>query len=64
MIASIAEDVRGSKTLAILYDLRDPEAVKRFHNARGFWQGASDIKALDEDRCYLIVDLERAWEEN
>ena len=39
----------------ILFDLREPGAAEMLHQQRAFWQGDSDIVALDEDNFVLVV---------
>ncbi len=41
--------------LLILFDLRDLNAVKRFHRERAAWQGDSDIEMLSPDHAVLLV---------
>lgn len=41
--------------ILILFDLRDHEAVARFHRERAAWQGDSDIEALGPDHFVLII---------
>jgi hypothetical protein len=37
----------------VVFDLRDPEAVRRFHDERAEWR--ADVELLDLDHAVLIV---------
>ena len=41
--------------LLIVFDLRDPEAVRRFYEERAAWREQADIEMLDLDHAVLIV---------
>lgn len=40
--------------IIVLFDLRDPEAVKQLHRERWAWRELSDIEALSED-CFALI---------
>lgn len=44
-----------SKSIWVLYDLRDREACKHLHKQRGLWQELSDLAALGPDHMVLII---------
>lgn len=39
----------------ITFDLRAPEAVRRFHDERVAWRERADVELLDKDHTVLIV---------
>jgi hypothetical protein len=47
--------IHGGVSHIVAYDIRDDCAVQALHAARAYWQGHSDIEALDEDHFVVIV---------
>jgi hypothetical protein len=47
--------IEGEVSHIVAYDLRDDYAVQALHAERAYWQGHSDIEALDEDHFVVVV---------
>jgi hypothetical protein len=41
--------------IALLFDLRNSEAVEELHHLRAVWQEDSEIEALDENHFALML---------
>jgi hypothetical protein len=55
---------RGAEFTLIVFDLRIPGAVDRFHRERRAWAESGDVEMLDEDHPVLIVQpgsARRLW---
>jgi hypothetical protein len=44
-----------SKSIWVLYDLRDPQACWHLHQQRATWQELSDLAAVGPDHIILII---------
>lgn len=45
----------NSKSIWILFDLRDPAACEHLHKQRALWREESDLAALGPDHIVLII---------
>ena len=45
----------GREGLLVVFDLRDPEAMRRCYDERAAWGERADVEILDQDHAVLIV---------